>query len=142
MNDFLTLWNDGHIPIFDGLYFPDGTIFDLRLRCCPSPRIIRGQPFVVDWRNVDSSRLTSLTETFCLDLLEFGKMSLGEGSYGSEGFFAYYNGKNELQWACYSEFSNPFITAEYKGDGQAIVESSADYRINVDVLRPQDMHIL
>ena len=142
MNDFITLWNSGRIPIHDGIYFPDGVVFDISIRYYPSPTIIRREPFTIDWRSIDASWLTSVGETFCLDLFEFGKISLGEGAFGSEGFFAYFNSKNELQWVCYSECCNPFVMAEDNGNGHVIIDSSADYRIAFDVANPQDMYIL
>jgi hypothetical protein len=120
MCDIITLWNSNHIPIRDGLYCPNGTIFDISIKYNPSPHLTRGEPFITDKNDVDFSKLASIGEIFRLEFSNGGVIVLGEGGYGSEGFFAHLDSKNELQWVFYSETCNPFISAVEDENGHVI----------------------
>ena len=141
MCDIITLWNSEHIPCRDGLYFSNGTIFDISIKMYP-PLLTRGEPFIIDKSDVDFSELASIGETFRLELSKGGAMVLGEGGYGSEGFFAHLNSKNELQWVFFSEECNPFISAVENENGDVIIKSSAEYFVFVNIAQPQNMFLL
>lgn len=140
--DILTLWTNGQLPIKDAIYFSDGTVFNLSIISYPSPKIIRHSPFILHINNINMEYITSIGETFRLNLFEKGVLVLGEGSYGSEGFFAHLNSKDDLLWVLYSEKCNPFISAVDSGTGRVIIESSAEYLVSIDVEKPQDILVI
>ena len=61
---------------------------------------------------------------------------LGEGSHGSEGFIAYITSDEKLNWVIYFEESNPFINAVELPNTFLEVESSANYKLILDLKNP------
>lgn len=96
MSDITTLWSSARLPIEDGLYFAD----ERGLRLVESfdlGELLAEDP---EW-------LTSIdiTREFCVP---GGYACAGEGSHGSEGFFARLDENHSLIWVCYLAESNPF----------------------------------
>ena len=56
---------------------------------------------------------------------------LGEGSQGSEGFFAWLGPDHDLLWAVYLEESNPIVDIAVTGD-RAVIRSTADVTVVLD----------
>lgn len=64
------------------------------------------------------------------------------GGYGSEGFIAYLDREEKLVWVIYSENSNPFVSATILHDSTITIDSSAGFRLKVNVLKPEEMVIV
>ncbi|WP_260451537.1 hypothetical protein [Listeria cossartiae] len=66
---------------------------------------------------------------------------VGEGSYGSEGFVAYLDESKNLLWVLYSETSNPFVNIMEECEGIVVAESSANFKIRLDVNKPTSLSL-
>jgi hypothetical protein len=64
-----------------------------------------------------------------------GLLCAGEGSHGSEGFFARLDAARGLVWVCYLSESNPFAEVAVEG-GSATVTSTSGLGVTVDLDAP------
>ncbi|GAA2358996.1 hypothetical protein Cme02nite_35310 [Catellatospora methionotrophica] len=64
-----------------------------------------------------------------------GHLCCGEGSHGSEGFFARLDHTKTLIWVVYLQESNPFVEVAIHGR-HATIRSSSDLSIQVDLTSP------
>ncbi|OTQ57399.1 hypothetical protein B6D18_10210 [Gilliamella sp. A7] len=119
MSKINELWNKEKLPIKDGIYFANGESFSL-----------------VDFLNQNPDCITHIDIFKKIKLQMGGTCLLGEGSHGSEGFIAYITSDEKLNWVIYFEESNPFINAVELSDAFLTVESSANYRIILDLKNP------
>lgn len=116
MSEISTLWLSGELPIRDGLYRATGESFDVRV----DPDSTRGYEVLGDF-SLEEFRRDEPDEVTKIDIarkvpVSGGFVCCGEGSFGSEGFFAYLDDDEVLVWVIYLEESNPFVELESDGD--------------------------
>lgn len=129
------LWRRRRLPIHDALYRSDGTSYAVRIAAsAPGGLVLGGQFDITELLALEPEQLTAVDVTAYLDLPDgVGRVGIGEGSYGSEGFFARCDCSDDLVWVVYLENFNPFVSVEICGS-LAIFTSSSATRIAVDIL--------
>jgi hypothetical protein len=119
MSEIQELWRDGRLPIEDGVFFADGRSYAVDLA-----EILAEDP---DWlTSIDITREAPAPGGF---------VCAGEGSHGSEGFFARLDGDRNLVWVCYLSESNPFDRLTVT-DGALTVVSTSGVTITVALDAP------
>lgn len=137
MSKIVELWNEEELPIKDGIYFANGESFSLSVQFYPNLLIEKGKKFdLVSFLNENPDYLTSIDITKKIKMNTGEICLLSEGSYGSEGFIAYMTSDEHLKWVMYFEKSNPFINAIELPNRFLEVESSANYKIIIDLKNP------
>ncbi|MFJ1756581.1 hypothetical protein [Kitasatospora sp. NPDC088134] len=134
MTALARLWSREQLPIRDGLYTAAGGAFDVEVdpRAPGGLRVLDGFD-VEEFLREDPEWITSLTTTAEVELpAGAGYLCCGEGSHGSEGFFARLSPDHDLLWAVYLEESNPFVDLTVTGD-RAVIRSTADVTIVLDL---------
>jgi hypothetical protein len=137
MSTITSLWAAGRLPIHDGLYTAAGEQYNVRINPAKPGGIEILDKFDLDaFLKSDPDWLTTIDITGEVELRAgAGWLCRGEGSYGSEGFFAHLNQDKNLVWVVYLEESNPFVDITVAGN-VATFTSSSDIRISVDIARP------
>ncbi|MBW4717299.1 hypothetical protein [Saccharothrix obliqua] len=105
MSDITTLWASARLPIEDGLYFADGRSYAVEADEL-GLRLVEGFD-LGELLAEDPEWLTSIDITREIRV-PGGYACAGEGSHGSEGFFARLDEDRTLIWVCYLSESNPF----------------------------------
>ena len=137
MSKINELWNKEKLPIKDGIYFANGESFSFLAKFYPYVFIKKGESFnLVDFLNKNPDCITNIDIFQKIKIQMGGTCLLGECSHGSEGFIAYISSDEKLNWVIYFEESNPFINAIELPDKFLEVESSANYRIILDLKNP------
>jgi hypothetical protein len=128
----VALWREGRLPIEDGVFFADGRSYavevaDGRLVVVEELDLAEVLAEDPDWvTSIDITRETPLPD---------GLLCAGEGSHGSEGFFARLDAARGLVWVCYLSESNPFSEVAVDG-GTATVTSTSGVAVTVDLDAP------
>jgi hypothetical protein len=132
-----TLWSQGLLPIHDGLYEAAGPARTVRIDPTAPGGLVLMELFDVDeLLRADPDYVTSIDITTRLDLpAGAGRLCCGEGSYGSEGFFARTDANGQLVWVVYLERSNPFTEVNVD-DRRALFTSTSGVRIAVAITTP------
>ena len=132
------LWHSGQLPIRDGLYTHSGVVYLLQ-RNDTTPAGIE----ILDTSDIDSilsadpDWLTSVDVTREMEIeAAAGRLLAGEGSHGSEGFFARVDKNNNPLWVIYLEESNPFVDIS-SSENEATFHSSSGISITVDINHPE-----
>ena len=137
MSKINELWNKEKLPTKDGIYFANGESFSFLAEFYPHVFIKKGESFnLVDFLNKNPDCITNIDIFQKIKIQMGGTCLLGECSHGSEGFIAYISSDEKLNWVIYFEESNPFINAIELPDKFLEVESSANYKIIVDLKNP------
>ena len=137
MSKINELWDKEKLPTKDGIYFANGESFSFLAKFYPHVFIKKGGSFnLVDFLNKNPDCITTIDIFQKIKIQMGGTCLLGEGSHGSEGFIAYISSDEKLNWVIYFEESNPFINAIELPDKFLEVESSANYRIILDLKNP------
>lgn len=128
------LWHAGNLPIRDGLYRADGATRAVRADTSARGGLALLDPFNLDaWLLANPEWCTCIDTTAELSLPNgSGYLCCGEGSYGSEGFFARISPDRTLAWVVYLEHSNPFFDAAIDGSN-ATVRSTSGLSITVSL---------
>ncbi|MEE4486002.1 hypothetical protein V2T44_24020 [Serratia ficaria] len=137
------LWKNGELPIKNALYFADGRAELIDIISYPNPKLLKLGSFDFHGfyeRNKDE--ITTIDIIKKIQLSDGGYLCIGEGSYGSEGFIACLDRKEDLIWVVYSENSNPFVSATIFGDSTVVIESSAGFRLEIDTENPEGMVVI
>jgi hypothetical protein len=131
------LWEQQKLPIKDGLYMVSGESVAVELDSSTASGIIFESHFDLDaMLRDDPECVTTLDVAREIDLKGNGRLCCGEGSYGSEGFFARTGSDGGLMWAMYFEGSNPFVSISQRA-GRATFLSTSGVKITVDVDDPR-----
>ena len=101
MSKIQELWRDGMLPIEDGVFFADGRSFAVEV-VGSTLRVVSELDLTEDPDWLTSVDITRECPT------PGGFVCAGEGSHGSEGFFARLAANKRLVWVCYLSESNPF----------------------------------
>lgn len=137
MSEIVKLWNEEKLPIKNGIYFANGESFSLSIQFYPNLFIEIGKKFdLASFLNDNPDYLTNIDITKKIKMNTGEICLLGEGSYGSEGVIAYKTPDEHLKWVMYFEKSNPFINAIELSNKFLEVESSANYKIIIDLENP------
>lgn len=138
MSTLERLWNAGRLPIKDGLYTSSGDDYSVQVNDAIPGGLEILEKFDLDsMLRADPDWLTSIDITREVEIEgRNGRLLAGEGSHGSEGFFARVDGRNNLKWVIYLEESNPFIDINII-DNKATFHSSSGVAITVDIDRPE-----
>jgi hypothetical protein len=136
MRTITELWNDETLPIHDGLYRADDASCAVRLNSEALGGLEFGESFdVAALLGGDPEWVTSVDITHDVALPSGeGYLCCGEGSFGSEGFFARLDAARGLRWVVYLERSNPFHAITVDGDRATFRSTSG-----IDVTVPVDM---
>jgi hypothetical protein len=133
------LWGGRRLPIRDALHFAgDGGSYD----------VVR-DPYVLGCLGVgeafDAPMLIAEDPEWLTKLMPLNEVSLpdggflwgGEGSWGSEGFFARVRADDSLVWVVFFMDSNPFEEGIEVSDAQATFHSSAEISFTVNIDDPR-----
>lgn len=123
------LWQREQIPIDDGLFLADGRgyeaeIADGRLRLTAPldlDAMLAADPEWVAW--IIITREVAIPG---------GLLVAGEGSHGSEGFFARLDSERNLVWVAHFQQSNPFTEISVLGQ-EATFTSTLGVSVTVDL---------
>jgi hypothetical protein len=132
MSEISDLWRDGRLPIEDGVFFADGRSYAVDIVGSSLQVVER-----VDLAEIlaeDPDWLTSIDITREAPALD-GFVCAGEGSHGSEGFFARLTADKSLVWVCYLSESNPFDKLTVT-DHNLTAVSTSGVTITVDLDTP------
>ncbi|MGW1681201.1 hypothetical protein [Saccharopolyspora sp. NPDC002376] len=135
MNTISDLWGAEQLPIRDGLYMVAGESYVLRVDAeVPEGFQVLEEFDLGEWLRANPDELTWVYVTHTIKI-DSGYLCCGEGSYGSEGFFARLDTSERLVWAVYLEESNPFVEISID-DNRAIFKSSSGITVTVDLEDP------
>jgi hypothetical protein len=136
------LWKREELPCIDAIFFPNGKALRIHIDL-PQSTIDIGDEFnsnefiLQDIENVSSIGLA------CEILMGNGfKCYAGEGSFGSDGFIACLNNKDDIAWIFFSEWSNPFDELEEISPGKVRATSTANFSLLIDIENPLNMEIV
>ena len=135
------LWNNGELPLKDGLYFSDGRSLELRIDCYPLS-LKKGGWF--DFRAFYQQNIGQISTVGITNEIRLSNgcyCCVGEGSWGSDGLIAYLDEDRGLTWVIFSQYSNPFISIIEESGLMVCARSSAEYELVVDVNCPEDVTI-
>lgn len=142
MSKIIELWNNEELPIKDGVYFSSGKSISLSVKVYPNLLIEKGDEFDLnDFLEQDPDEVTCIDVMKKIVVNDGHQCFLGEGSFGSEGFIAYLTNEGDLKWVMYFEHSNPFINAVKISNEVIEAESSARYKIIINVNEPANFRI-
>jgi hypothetical protein len=130
------LWQEYGLPAADGLYFPDGTAFEVRVTPEEPAGLRIGGAFDIEQLLSEEPDLISYVDGLTAHELPTGDVLwAGEGSYGSDGFFGRVTPDRSLVWAVFLEEVNPFGTIELSGRAGTFT-STLGVSITVDIDDP------
>jgi hypothetical protein len=120
------LWRAGKLPIRAGLYRADGAAIVARYDPnSPGGLSLLDQFSLEAVMRADPDYVTHIDITVKHELAcGGGCLVAGEGSYGSEGFFARIDAANMLIWVVYLEDSNPFVNVTVESTFATFTSSS------------------
>lgn len=142
-NIVIELWKNETLPVKDAIYFSNGAAFLLEITSYPIPTLQKGNSF--DLNELYKNNENEITH---IDIFKEIKLSngffccVGEASYGTEGFIACLDTNKNLIWVIYSETSNPFINIIEYRTGNILVESSANFKLRIDVIDPMNIELV
>lgn len=141
MKSIVDLWDEHLLPIKDAVYFADGTAFSIDITSYPVPSFEKGNDFYFsDFFKNNSDEITDVDLFKKKSLSDKGWLCFGEGSYGSEGFIAYLNSDETLEWVLYSEDSNPFVEMK-EVEGFVYVKSSSNICLKIKINDPRQIEL-
>ncbi|MFC0539900.1 hypothetical protein [Kutzneria chonburiensis] len=132
MSEIEELWRAGRLPIEDGVFFADGRSYAVdvdgsALRVVEEIDLAELLAEDPDWlTSIDITREAPAPGGF---------VCAGEGSHGSEGFFARLDADRKLVWVCYLSESNPIGELTVL-DRALTVVSTSGVTITVDLDAP------
>lgn len=127
------LWRAGRIPIVDAVHLASGRSYEVELE---AGKLALVEEFdLAEQLAEDPDWVTAADVTGELAVPGGGFLCRGEGSHGSEGFFARLDADRQLVWLVYLEESNPFADIELDGT-TATFTSTSGVRVTVDIDHP------
>ncbi|GAA3589244.1 hypothetical protein GCM10023078_16130 [Gibbsiella greigii] len=142
-NIIVNLWKNESLPIKDAIYFSDDSSFFCKITSYPVPHIEKGGEFdLLKFYEENADEVTNIDCLKEIRLSNNGYCCIGEGSYGSEGFIACLDKDKNLIWVIYSENSNPIINVFEDAEGVIIAESSAEFRLKINIDNPLGLELI
>lgn len=136
MNLISKLWEEKTLPIKDALYYGDGRSFFIKLKNENPTKIEIIEEFdLKDFYGKDQDWVTSIDITKEFNLNDGSYFCCGDGSNGSEGFFALLSAERKILWLIYLEFSNPFYDLYFE-EHTAVVKSTSGLEIKINLKNP------
>ncbi|RZS39024.1 hypothetical protein EV193_104235 [Herbihabitans rhizosphaerae] len=130
MNAIVRLWRSGELPIDAGLYRADGESWSVRIE---AGGLAVGEPVDLEAEvDADPDWVTEYDIWHEVALPEGGFLCCGDGSHGSDGFFARLDAQRELVWAVQLPEGNPFTDITLDGES-ATFRSTSEVTIAVDL---------
>src|SRR5690242_20310035 len=120
------LWPAGTLPAWDGLYRADGSARAVQVDpSVPGGLVLLGALDLNALLQAEPEWVTSFDITVERELPDgSGYLCCGEGSHGSDGFFARLDTGKNLVWAAYLENSNPFVEMLVRGPSATVTSIS------------------
>lgn len=120
------LWLAENLPIKDGLYRSDGTVYGVQVDASAEGGLKILAPFSLEeFLSCHPDMVTSIDTTLEKPLPQgVGCVFCGEGSYGSEGFFGRLDQDRNLMWVVYLENSNPFVDVSISNTSATFTSST------------------
>ncbi|MBK3576238.1 hypothetical protein JHN63_20935 [Streptomyces sp. MBT65] len=139
MNRIAELWRGGKAPAWDGLFRADGSARAVEVDSAALSWFELGAPLDFEtWLAENPETLTTI-DIHRQGLAEIpngsGHVCCGEGSHGSEGFFARLDQDKNLAWVVSLGDSNPFVRATVEGS-VATFTNNLGNSIPVDLTDP------
>jgi hypothetical protein len=132
------LWRDEQLPIEDALYLADGTAYDVEVNPETPGGFEVGDQFDLavlldadaDWMaSIDPMREVKLPGGA-------GYLCSGEGSHGSDGFFARLDSAGNPMWVLFLTNGNPFLDIAVEGT-KATFTSTSGVSLTLDIDHPE-----
>jgi hypothetical protein len=123
------LWREEQVPIEDGLFLADGTAYAVGVvdgRLCVGAAMDLDAMLAADPDWVASIIINREVP------IPGGLLCSGEGSYGSEGFFARLDTDRNLVWVVHFQYSNPFTEIDVHG-AEATFTSTSGVSVTVNL---------
>ncbi|MBC1375781.1 hypothetical protein [Listeria farberi] len=143
MERISNLWDREELLIKNGIHFSSGTGLEVDINYYATPSIKIGSYF--DFLEVYKKDYTNVTHIDIFNEMELASgcyCCIGEGSHGSEGFVAYLDADKNLLWVLYSEASNPFVRITEEYENIVVAESSANFKVRIDVNNPTSLSLI
>jgi hypothetical protein len=128
----VALWHEGRLPIEDGVFFADDRSYAVDVE--DGRLVVVEELDLAEVLAEDPDWLTTIDITGETELPD-GHLCVGEGSHGSEGFFARLDAARELVWVCYLSEANPFKDVTV-ANRTATVTSTSGVTVTVDLDNP------
>jgi hypothetical protein len=118
-------WQENKIYALSGLTFQNSEFFEFDIIVLNvNEKFLSNKPWKMfprhdNWSEVFTKKSLTLEN-------KKGKVVVGSGKFGTDGFVALLSNGNELLWSIYSEHTGAFIGIEYK-DNEIVVKSSRGY---------------
>lgn len=138
LTNIASLWNAEQLPIRDALHVHDGRSYSVALdRSKDSGLEITGRFSLDDFLHEDPDFLADIMTTQKIATsFQPGFLCCGEGSHGSDGFFARLNNNEDLVWVAFFEDSNPFRQISQHQE-QATFTSTSGVTVTVHLDEPE-----
>ena len=137
-HELLTCWKNGQLPSKDALFFADGRSYELSLNWSEFKLdgLSVGKEFSSD--KYIANQKNMLTHVYPWHEVKIGNdfVCFGECAWGEAGVIAKLNPNKEFEWVMYFNNSNPFQSCEVMDNGAIEVESTAFFRILIDINNP------
>ncbi len=132
MAEIVRLWREEQLPVKDGVYFADGRSYAVE--------VVNGGLSVVEQFDLVEVLAEDPGWVSSIDInrkvaAPGGFACAGEGSHGSEGFFARLDAEEQLVWVCYLSGCNPFDKLVVEG-GRLKATSTLGLTVTVDLNAP------
>jgi hypothetical protein len=132
------LWRDEQLPIEDALYLADGTAYDVEVSPqAPGGFEIGDQFDLAELVRADEDWMASIDPMREVELPGgAGYLCSGEGSHGSDGFFARLDSAGNPIWVLFLTEHNPFMDISIEGT-RATFTSTSGVSLTLDIDHPE-----
>lgn len=126
------LWNDGFIPLIDGLIFSNGEIKLFDITVYPKIKIsFKGDGHLEKYLEEDPDDVTEY-DIFGTNIINDKTLKFGAGGFGSDGFLACFS-NNKIEWLLFSSTINPVCKASYVDQYFIFsTDNEFDFRMSLD----------
>ena len=134
----MSLWNAEQLPIQDALHVRDGRSYSITLDRSKSSGItLVGRCTLEDLLHDDPDFLADVMTTHkIVTSPQPGFLCCGEGSHGSDGFFARLDNNEKLVWVAFFVDSNPFHQIAQRQE-HAMFTSTSGVTVTVHLDEPE-----
>lgn len=139
------LWKDGRCPLISGILYADGTVKILNPKQVVEYNDVpeySGTTTIQELSKLGEIYYTHIYKHKYIEITELElKVYYGEGSWGSEGFIAVCDSKQDsLQWIAFFEYSNPIINVEHV-NGKIYAYSNLGHKWVFDIRHPENVRV-
>lgn len=138
-------WHRGQIPIANAICFPDGRMLLLSLNWEAGyvPQIsVLGETRIEEFLSKQPDWFAEVEPLCELTLPGVGTLLAGEGSYGSDGFFALVDERGNFVYSAFFTSSNPFVALDLRQPPSMVSAfSTAQTEWTFDYNRPWNLMV-